>query len=167
MHTEGNFIVPLLPAVVDVDLQGLHRHHPEDSLDQVKDVEGWADEGDERDAYETAIEGEILEPVDELFLILTEPSVLGALVVEFADDEVGQKEDEGEGEEHERADEGEPLVVVQVLALEIGHPVELSLWGDYLLFIYRFCSKQKIGCYTISKIPYRNRNQPNGDSCSY
>lgn len=56
-------------------------------------------------------------------------------MVQFADDEVGQKEDEGEGEEHERADEGEPLVVVKILALEIGHPVELSHWGDYLLFI--------------------------------
>jgi hypothetical protein len=65
-------------------------------------------------------------------------------VVELADDEVGQKEDEGEGEEHERADEGEPLVVIEVLALEIGHPVELSHWGDYLIFIYRFCSKQKL-----------------------
>ena len=61
---------------------------------------------------------------------------------QFADDEVGQKEDEGEGEKHERADQGEPLVVVEVLALEIGHPVELGhLWRLFTIY-YRFRSKQ-------------------------
>lgn len=45
---------------------------------------------------------------------------------ELAYDEVGDEEYKCEDEEDKATDEGEPLVIVEVFALEVRHPVELG-----------------------------------------
>lgn len=45
---------------------------------------------------------------------------------ELTYDEVRDKEDECEDEEDEATNESEPLVIVEIFALEVWHPVELG-----------------------------------------
>lgn len=96
MHLERRLYIPLMPAVVEIDLNDLDSHHADHAFDEVENVEGGADERDDCDAYESAIKSKILKPVYELFLIFTKPAVLGAFLIEFADDQVGHKEQEGQ-----------------------------------------------------------------------
>jgi hypothetical protein len=126
VHLERSLLIPLLSAIVEVDLNGLDSHHAKHSLEYVEDVNSRADEGYDSETDKTAVESEALEPVDELFLASAYPLILHPLMVELTDDQVGNKEEESQYQQHKTADSSEPLIVVEIFALKVGHPVVLS-----------------------------------------
>ena len=65
VHLESSFLVPFVPSVIEVNLYDLDNHHSNHSFNCIQYIQSRADQRDNSDTNERAIEGEVFEPVNE------------------------------------------------------------------------------------------------------